>query len=68
MTMPGQGELHDRNLVTFDIRFTNGGYRVASWTGYYSYAEAKRAIQDADLIIPLNWNYEIVTVTLSGAE
>jgi hypothetical protein len=46
---------------SYRIVFTEGGERKQVWSGYASYAEARRALNDADLIIPFNWHSEIET-------
>jgi L-ascorbate metabolism protein UlaG (beta-lactamase superfamily) len=46
-------------LSSYRIIFTEFGERKQVWDGYASYGEARRAIIDADLIIPFHWDHTI---------
>ena len=50
-----------RKHGTHKIIFTKGGKIVQTWDGYFSYAEARAAVRDADLTIPLSWDWKITT-------
>ena len=41
------------------VTFTNNGAPVCHWHGFATYADARRAIADADLSIPLAWDWVI---------
>jgi hypothetical protein len=38
--------------MTYIVTFTNNGAPVCHWHGYATYADARRAIADADMSIP----------------
>jgi len=41
------------------VTFTNAGKPVCHWHGFATYADARRAIADADASIPLAWDWRI---------
>ena len=41
------------------VTFTNNGAPVCHWHGYATYADARRAIADADSSIPFAWDWRI---------
>jgi hypothetical protein len=45
----------------YAIQFKARGVETAVWSGYADYFEAREAVRDADLIIPLNWTWDILT-------
>ncbi|MCZ8056681.1 MAG: hypothetical protein O9329_18445 [Microcystis sp. LE19-12.2C] len=49
-------------MPAFRIVFTDPaqpGEAAAIWTGYEDYSAARRALTDADLMIPLRWTHAI---------
>ena len=46
------------------VTFTNNGAPVCHWHGFATYADARRAIADADLSIPLAWDWRISVADL----
>lgn len=50
--------------MTFRINFTSPDRRApdfaAVWTGYATYQDALAALRDADAIIPIHWDHDIV--------
>jgi hypothetical protein len=55
--------LVETKTMTYKITFTEhqtGSQKIAAvWTGFESYAAARKAIADADLRIPFTWTYSI---------
>lgn len=49
------------DIQKFHIVFTLAGEVQTRWTNFLSYGEAMAAILDADMRIPLTWEYEITT-------
>jgi hypothetical protein len=49
-------------MTTYSIVFTERGRPVRTWTGYATWADARRAIADADLVIPFHWDWTIAEV------
>ncbi|OBY26764.1 hypothetical protein [Leisingera sp. JC1] len=43
----------------FKIVFTDGGREVQRWDGFSDISQARQAIRDSDLIIPMHWDYTI---------
>lgn len=41
------------------VTFLNNGAPVCHWAGFATYSEARRAIADADMSIPLAWDWRI---------
>lgn len=54
--------------MTYEIQFTEGEKRMATWTGYTSKSEARRDIREADMMIPLTWEYTIVEATIRNED
>lgn len=52
--------------MAFKINFTAHGEHVTTWPGYASYAEARAALRDADLIIPFHWDHDITEDAAPG--
>ena len=50
-----------RQHGTLKIIFTKGEEIIQTWDGYFSYADARAAVRDADLTIPLSWDWKITT-------
>lgn len=50
------------NMATFKIVFTSpdSAKPAAVWPGYESYTAARRALADADQMIPIHWDHEIL--------
>ena len=46
--------------MAYTINFTQSGNIVQQWTGYATLSDARAAIRDADLIIPMSWQADIV--------
>jgi len=46
-------------MKKYVINFTDAGKHVARWGEYLSFGEAMSAIRDADMRIPLHWEYTI---------
>ena len=52
----------ETTMPAFRIVFTDPaqpGEAAALWTGYEDYSAARRALTDADLMIPLRWTHAI---------
>lgn len=49
---------------TFSIIFRAYGEIARVWPGYATYEEARRALRDADLTIPIHWDHEITNAPL----
>jgi hypothetical protein len=49
--------------MAFKIVFTCHGDHCATWPGYATRAEARAALRDADLIIPVWWDHEVIEET-----
>lgn len=45
--------------MTYIVTFTHNGAPVCHWHGYATYADARRAIADADMAIPFAWDWRI---------
>ena len=49
--------------ITFTDTQFHGTHSVpvvmAQWKGYRSYQEARQALRDADMCIPIHWDHEI---------
>jgi hypothetical protein len=43
----------------YTVIFTRAGEEMRRWTGYATRGEARAAIRDADMIIPLSWSWII---------
>ena len=43
----------------FVVTFTNNGAPVCHWHGFATYGDARRAIADADMAIPMHWDWRI---------
>ncbi len=43
----------------YKVEFTCAGEIVQTWHNFESYGAAHRAIRDADLCIPFNWDWTI---------
>jgi hypothetical protein len=41
------------------VTFTNNGAPVCHWHGFATYGDARRAIADADMSIPMHWDWRI---------
>lgn len=54
-------ETRPMDIQKFHIVFTLAGEVQTRWTNFLSYGEAMAAILDADMRIPLTWEYEITT-------
>lgn len=51
--------------MSYDIQFTQGSETMATWTGYATRAEAVREIREADMMIPMTWDYTILNNAMS---
>lgn len=49
-------------MTTYSVIFTAAGETVRTWTGFATRTDARRAIADADLLIPLHWDWVIAEI------
>jgi hypothetical protein len=49
--------------MAWKITFTAHGEIARVWTGFASYQDARAALRDADLTIPIHWDHEITEDT-----